>query len=274
MLALSALSLLACRRPPEAPEDLDALATFLYEHHLDEDERVMASGMEQLRDWFESAFDPVRNRGFELLVPLSADAVGSLDASAAFSHPDTKPDRASDGMGGAAAGTIGVHALDGYVAALVAVEQDVVFPDTFAEWGRTWRLCDGATFARVGCEHLEGDEQQLSTFALGLRSDGEAYNQYRWIELDDGTRAMNHRNWQIYPPVVNSSLLEVVDQYYLNAFVPSSDGAQVYRFQATWAVFGDSVPRGLALDLTAGSMFDSSEELEAWLGENDPFAAP
>lgn len=265
---------LGCGRPPEAPEDLDEVAAFLYASHLDEDERVMAAGLVQLRAWFESDFDPERNKGFELLVPLSSATVGALDASSAFQHPDTKSPRESEGMGGAAAGTVSAHPLEDSVAALTRWDQDVVFPDTFEEWGRTWRLCDGATFADVGCTHLEGDEQQLSTFALGLRSDGEAYNQYRWIDLEDGTRGMSHRNWQIYPPEVNNSLLEVVDQYYLNAFVESTDGSEVFRFQATWAVFGDSVPEGLALDLTAGSMFDSSQELDAWLDENDPFDGP
>ncbi|MEZ4316340.1 MAG: hypothetical protein R3F61_02500 [Myxococcota bacterium] len=262
--------LFACRAPPEAPADLDSVAAYLFGNHLADDEEVMTVGLEQLRTWFETDYDPDANRGFQLTVPLAPEAVGALDASVAFTHPDTKESRAFEGMGGAAAGTVGVQALDDYVAALTAVEQDVVFPNTFEEWSRTWRLCDGAEFADHGCDRLESDEQQLSTFGLGLRSEGEAYNQYRWFELDDGSFAMNHRNWQIYPPEVSSNLLEVVDQYYLNTFVASTDGTEVFRFQATWAVFGDSVPEDIALNLTANAMFDSSQELEEWLEENDP----
>jgi hypothetical protein len=262
--------LFACRVPPEAPEDLDSVAAYLFENHLDEDEQVVAVGLEQLRDWYETDFDPEANRGFELRVPLSAESVSAIDASAAWSHPDTKESRSVEAMGGAAAGTVGPHALDDYVAALTAVDQDVVFPDTFEEWSRTWRLCDGEAFANRACDLLEADEQQLSAFGLGLRSEGEAYNQYRWVQLSDGQWALNHRNWQIYPPDVTNALLEVEDQYYLNVFVPSSDGSEVYRFQATWAVFGDSVPEDIALNLTANAMFDSSQELDAWLEENDP----
>lgn len=264
------MALWACRAPPEAPADLDSVAAYLFEEHLNEDERVVAAGLEQLRTWFETDYDPDQNRGFQLLVPLAAEAVDLLDGSVAWSHPDTKEGRAVEGMGGAAAGTIGNQALDDYIAALTAVEQDIVFPDTFEEWGRTWRLCDGERFADHACDLLESDEQQTSAFGLGTRSIGEAYNQYRWVELSDGTMGMNHRNWQIYPPDVNSALLEVVDQYYLNSFVQSTDGTQVFRFQATWAVFGDSVPEDIALNLTADAMFDSSQELEAWLEENDP----
>jgi hypothetical protein len=259
-------TLLACKPPPE---DLDAIAAFLYANQL-EDEAMVAAGLDNLRTWFETDFDAEANKGFELTVALDPEAVDGLDDSTAWTHPDTKSPRASAEMAGAAAGTVGPHGIEDYVAALVAVDQDTVFPDTFEEWGRTWRLCDGATFADAGCDTLESDEQQKSAFGLGLRSEGEAYNQYRWVTLPDGQVAMNHRNWQLYPPDVSSNLIEVVDQYYLNTFVPSSDGASVFRFQATWAVFGDGVPRDLGLRLTANSMFDSSQELDAWLDDNDP----
>ena len=238
---------------------------FLFEHHLDEDPEGMALGLEALRDWFETDYDADANASFELLTPLSQASVESLNGSVAWTHPSTKALRTFEGMGGAAAGTVSSNSLDAAIAALTAIDQDVVFPDTFEEWGRTWRLCDGASFAVRNCEVTESDEQQLSVFGLGMRSEGEAYNQYRWFDLEDGSRAVSHRNWQIYPPEVSSDLLEVQDQYYLNTFVESADGNAVYRFQATWAVFGDDVPRDLALKLTSNSMFDSSQELDAWL---------
>jgi hypothetical protein len=256
---------LGCRPPPPAPEDLDALAAFLYAEHLNPDPDVLAEGLVNLQVWFASAAAADADRGFELAVPLSVEAVAELDASAAWQHPEASASRAWEGMGGAAAGTTGAFAVEQYVHALVAVDQDLVFPDTFEAWSRTWRLCDGDTFDARDCEQLESDEQQSSAFGLGLRTVGEAYNQYRWIELPDGQLAMTHRNWQLYPPEASSALLEVVDQYYLNTFVPAADGAAVHRLQATWAVFGERVPEDLALSLTAGSMVDSSETLEAWL---------
>ena len=190
-------------------------------------------------------------------------AVDALDASAAYADPKAKSGRDASPLGGAGAGTVHQHPLDAYVDALVTVDQDVIFPKTFEAWSRTWRLCDGETFAARDCDTLESDEEQSSSFGLGFNSEGEAYNQYRWVELDDGSWAMQHRNWQLYPPEVSKDLMEVSDQYYLNVFVAS--GGTVYRYQATWAVFGDDVPEGVALDLTTNSMFDSSETLEDWL---------
>lgn len=260
-------SLLACKRPPEAPRDLDELSTYLYEHHVDDDPEALAVGLGNLRTWFETEHDPDARAGFELTVGLSQAAVDALDGSTAWSHPDTKASRASEGMGGAAAGTVGLHRTQAYVDAMVTVDQDVVFPKTFKEWGRTWRLCDGDTFASRDCLALESDEQQHSDFGL-TSSVGEAYNQYRWVELEDGQWAMTHRNWQIYPPEVTLEVMEVVDQYYLNVFVPGTDGTTTYRYQATWAVFGEKVPEATALDLTTNSMFSSSDDLEDWLDEN------
>ncbi len=262
--------LVGCKRPPEAPKDLDALASYLFEEHTAEDPEVMAVGLQNLRTWFETDHDPDGPKGYELLIGLSGDAVSSLDSSAAYADPEAKESRRIP-SGGAGAATLGEHALEDYVAALVAVDQDVVFPKTFDAWARTFRLCDGDTFAKEDCELLEADEEQSSNFGFGFKSVGESYNQYRWVELDDGSWAMNHRNWQLYPPEVSNSLMEVEDQYYLNTFVPSSDGRTVYRFQATWAYFGADVPEGTALDLTTNSMVTSSEDLEAWLDENSPW---
>lgn len=258
----------ACKAPPAAPDDLDPLVAFVFEHHLDDDPAALSDGLDNLRDWFERDFSPDKNKGFELLVPLTQATVDALDPSVTYTHPATKSTRATLDMAGAAAGTVGAHTVAQYTHALTAQDQDVVFPKTFTAWQRQWRQCDGVQFAAMDCELAEATEDMSLSFALGLKSDGSSYNQYRWVELPDGQLAMSHRNWQIYPPEVNNKLLEVEDQYYLNLFVPGTDGERVFRFQATWAVFGDGVPRSAGLKLTADSMFNSSKELDSWLDDN------
>jgi hypothetical protein len=267
-LALVAAALwVGCRPPPPAPEDLDSVAAFLFSEHGNQDR--LSEGLVNLQAWFEDGFDPEQDRGFQLSVVLDQETVDGIDASVVWTHPDLKEGRAADGMLGAAVGTAGTQSMDDYVFALTGMPQDEVFPDTFAEWSRTWRLCDGDDFADQTCLTAEADEQQDSRFGLGFNSQGESYNQYQWVELPDGSWAMNHRNWQVYPPEVSSNLIEVFDQYYLNTFVPSVDGTHIFRLQATWAVFGDGVPEDLGLNLTANSMFDSSVELEEWLEERN-----
>ena len=117
-LLLGLALLTACKPPPAAPEELDPLVAFLFEHHLDEDPEGMVLGLEALRSWFDVDFDADANASFELLTPLSQESVESLNGSVAWTHPNTKAERTFLEMGGAAAGTVSLNSLDAAVAAL------------------------------------------------------------------------------------------------------------------------------------------------------------
>ena len=78
---------------------------------------------------------------------------------------------------------------------------------------------------------------------------------------------MVQRNWMTEPPEVNSALLEVEEQYYLNLFVESADGGW-WRLQSTWMVYNNNgVDEDLALGATGNSMRDNSEALDTFLDE-------
>lgn len=253
---------LGCTPPPQAPEELDELAAYLFEEQQNEDDEVLRVGLESLQDWFATDWDPEDDDGY-LLGPISEASAQSLDASIAWVHPDTKEERTVENLRGVAAGTLGAYTVDDYAEVLIVLDQDIPFD--YAEWSREWHLNDPDCFMSRECMFLEGHEEMVLEFALGTRSEGASYNQFRWIELTDGSWALTHRNWQIYPPEVNLNLMEVADQYYLNLFLPASDGG-AYRLQATWAVFtGDGVPEDMALNLTVSSMMDHSADMEAWL---------
>ena len=51
-ISAGALLCVACR-PPEAPETLDDLASYLFEHTWDEDERYLQPGLSNLEAWLE-----------------------------------------------------------------------------------------------------------------------------------------------------------------------------------------------------------------------------
>lgn len=257
----------ACKAPPEAPADLDGAAVYVYEEQQNDDVDVWALGVENLRAWFETGFEADGDEGFELTVGLSQEAVDLLDGSAAFTHEDTVEARLVEGIRGAAVASAGAYGIDAYADAMTATPQNEVYPDLFEDWDATETLCTGAEFATRDCLDFEFVEFQSSAFGLGLRSEGEAYNQYRWVQLADGQWSFTQRNWQIYPPEVSNNLLEVSDQFYLNVFIPSTDGSNVWHFQATWAVFGDRVPEDIGLNLTEGSMSDNHEQLEDYLAE-------
>jgi len=263
-IGLGACCLVGCKAPPEAPAVLEDLAVYLYAHHQDEDPEVMEVGAEQLRTWFLEEWDEEDDDGYTIS-PLGQDVVDAVNASAAYQHPDAKDSRSIEGMLGVAVGTLGMHRVDDYAAAMVEVDQDEVYPDDFSEYSRTWTLEGPECFAVRECMRAEALEHMKSRLPLGMSTTGETYDQYLWVELENGW-AMVQRNWQVYPPEASAGWLEVEDQFYLNLFLPGSGGA--YRLQATWMVgMQDNVPEGMGLSLTANHMFANSDTLEDYVDD-------
>ena len=71
----ASLALIACG-PPEAPETLDDLSSFLFEHVWDEDEVYLEVGLANLSEWLEDNFEAT-HEGYEV-TNLSQEAVTSL----------------------------------------------------------------------------------------------------------------------------------------------------------------------------------------------------
>lgn len=247
-------SLVACKAPPEAPDDLFELAAYLYEHGWDEDQEALVVGLEQLGTWLEANQD-LAYEGYEVGA-LSEQAVDSLDET----------DRITAEMVGLSLTRLSRHPVEDSTWALVSVDQSEIYPDTFAEYGREY-LSGPDCFTARSCERMEAMEELHSTFPLGLETWSTAHNQYVWAEIEGGL-AMVHRNWQVDPPEVSSDLMKVDEQAYLNLFVPGSQGA--WRLQAQWTVYSDenNTPEDFAKTLVLNFLESCHDELEAWLDEN------
>jgi hypothetical protein len=248
-------SLVACKPPPEAPEDLYELAAYLYEHGWDDDQEALVLGLEQLTTWLEAneelAFD-----GYEVGA-LSEAAVDALDDR----------DRTTAEMLGLSLTRLSQHPIEDSTWALVSVDQSEIYPGTFEDYDREY-LSGPDCFVDRACDRMEAMEELHSVFAGGLLETwSTAHNQYSWAELEAGW-AMVHRNWQVSPPEVSTDLMKVDEQAYLNLFVPGSAGA--WRLQAQWTVYSDdnNMPRDGAMNLVLGFLEDCHDLLEAWLDEN------
>lgn len=242
--------LLACAAP-EAPAELDELTVYLYENHADDE--AMAVGVESLATWLEANSDLEPDYGVS---PLSAESVDTLD----------EVDRSVEGLIGLAVVTPSVHTVEDAGFAMVGADLLDVYPDMFVEHSVDW-VGDRACWLDGECARLEGQEDYQSQFAFGIESHARPYNEYLWLDTDVG-KAMVQRNWMTEPPEVNSALLEVEEQYYLNLFVESSDGGW-WRLQSTWMVYNNNgVDEDLALGATGNSMRDNSEALDAFLDES------
>jgi len=248
------LAVSGCKRPDDAPEDLDALCAYLFAHHPDDDPDALVAGLVELEEWFEISW--VDGEGY-VINPLSEQAVDQVD----------EVDRSAVDMTGVAVGTVSSHDLDDAVRAWAATDQDVVYPKMFSWYEREY-VGDVDCFMDRDCLRLEAEERYESKFALGLKTEVHGYNQYRWVELDRGW-GMVHRFWMMEPPNANSQFLEVDEQFYMNVVVPAQGGGH-WRMQSMWIIYTqDSVPDSIAYNLTVNDLYDNSGELDDYLESLD-----
>lgn len=256
IVAASALWVGGCKAPPAAPAALDDLAAYIYSHHADEDPEAMQLALEQLTTWLDQNWAEAEE-GYE----ISALDEGTVDAV-------DDVDRATEGMMGLAVPTASVHTVPMSAYAMVGVPCDVVYPDLFEDYEREF-VGDPDCFLDLECDRLEARENYESHFPLVV-SISETYNQYWWVELEDGL-AMVQRNWIVSPPEVTgaaASLVEVDEQFYLNLFLPRAGG--FWRLQTTWMIFSqDSVPEDAAMQMAVSSMVGNSDTLDDYLGGLD-----
>lgn len=255
LLVLPLLASPGCNRPVEAPDGFTDLCAWIFSHQADEDPAELVAGLEQLATWLQENPEATED-GYEVSL-LSEATMDALD----------EQDRTAEDMVGLALARESRHPVWNSSYALVAVNQQEIFPDTFEEYEREY-ISGPDCFVEETCESMEATEHLVSSFLFGVASESDAWNQYRWAEMSTGT-AMVHRNWQIDPPEVNFSWLEVDEQTYLNAFVPTEDS--VWRLQAQWTVYDpeNDVPEETAKGVVITSLENFHDKLEAWLDEND-----
>ncbi len=249
-VAIALVGATGCPRPPDAPEDLDELCSYLFVHHPDEDDAEMAAGLGNLNAWLDGHWEETLD-GF-VVEGLTDGVVDELDGR----------DRSVDEILGVAVATRSEHPVDAAASALLEVDQTEVEPDWYESFDRTF-VSDLDCFMTRECLRLETVEWMEVNLAMGVKSTNEAYNQYVWIENDDGW-SLVQRSWLVDQPEDNSPLIEVYEQYYLNAFVPRGGGH--YRLQTTWLVNDQSIlGEDGTLYMVAMGMETHAENLEEYL---------
>jgi len=251
------LALSGCKKVPEAPKEYSQLCGYLFEHQWDDDQEELIAGLDRMATWLDDEWNPDEQSDGFTVDKLSAEAMDGLDGKS----------RTNKGQVGLSLPTISNHTVDESAYALVAVDQDEIFSDTFSEYKRTY-MSGPDCFVDHTCDRMEAEEWMRSEFGLGIYSEGHSYNQYVWAQMSEGT-AMVHRNWQVEPPEVSDVLPAVDEQTYLNLFIPKGKGG-AWRVQAQWTVYDpdDSVPEDTAKRLVVNFFESSSEDLEAWLDEH------
>jgi len=252
-MIVATLALTGCPRPPEAPETLDELCGFLFEHHADETPEYMAAGLENLDVWLADHIEETEE-GYEV-TGLTQGVTDTLDGQA----------RPVEGIFGVTVATSSAHAADTKARALVQVDPDEFAPDNYVSYERDY-VTDEGCFVDRDCLRLDTDEVFEGALALDITSINHAYNEYLWTETAAGW-VMAQRAFLVEPPEINVAWLQVDQQFYLNLILPDGDGS--VHLQTTWMVAEqDDLPENMVMNMTIAGMVENAENLDAWLDEN------
>lgn len=253
LIPLVCLAAVACKRPPDAPAELDELVGYLYAHMSEEDPAPLEVGSVNLDVWLDGHIEETLE-GY-VVENLSQDAVDLLDDR----------DRDLEGLVGAAVGHESAYSVEELAEAMVLDDQTEVFPNNYSLYERDF-LSDEDCFADRDCDWLEADVATTVSYAGLITVETKSRNQYRWVETDLGP-AMIQRTWLREPAEVSLDFLEVDQQYYLCAFLPQ-EGGGTRSVLVTWIVAkmtGDSVPEDMALNLVIDSMAKLAADLDTWV---------
>lgn len=254
-LVLGAFVVVGCR-PPEAPETLDELASFLFEHTWDDDESYLEPGLINLQEWLEDGFAET-SKGYEV-TNISPEAV----ASVALEERDL-----TDLIGAAVGYDVALPA-DQVVDLMLFEDPVEMFPGDFDKYEREF-LSDSDCFRNYECSTLELYVSVVANYPLSITGTSDTHMQYHWVELETG-RAAVQRSWTRWEPDISVDWLRVVQQYYLAVTLPKADGT-TRRLEAMWLqaeILNADIPESMALNMTIDTMAKTGEQLEAYVANN------
>ncbi len=261
-LNLLLLAAVGCKRPPDAPNTLDDLASYLYEHVMDEEEYLVA-GIDNLETWltldneaeeFETNLDSTAE-GYTV-TNLSTEAVVSLDGV----------ERDLNNLLGAAVGYDIALDVEQVIDALIGQDMMEVFPGNYQSYERTFEdESDRDCFLNGECDSVQFEIRVVADYPLNLTVDAESVVQYRRVELEDGRKAVVQRTWMSKPGEASVDWIQLEQQYFLAVHLPQDTGMR--RVEAMWvkASLGNGpVPEDMALALAVDTMRDTGKNLEAY----------
>lgn len=257
-VCLVLVSIIGCRKPPEAPAELDELCKYLYSHMSDEEDDYLEAGIINLDTWLQTNIEET-TEGY-VVQNLDQDTVNALDGE----------ERDLTGLVGAAVAYDSAFSVDQNANTLVLKDQFDVFPDTYTFYERSWLEPEEGVkptcFKGAECSYAAAENHSIANYPLGLTAETWSQAQYRWVETDLGM-ALAHRTWMSEPAVLSLDWINLDHQFFMTITIPQESG-NARRLQATWMVasLGDSdVPEATALNMVISSMQGTAEEMEAYL---------
>ena len=241
-------ALVGCKGPPDAPKELEELATFLFENTRDGSDEELAAGLENLVDWLDDGYAEA-HEGYRI-DQLSQASVDALD------HRSFN----LNGLVGASVASRIQHRIKPVVRVLVDGDATKVYGDTYIEYKRVW---DTDADCHTDRDCLWGEASVTSLADYGITEVASSYRaEFRWVETAYGWAHL-HRTWLLEP--IDALGVETQSQFYIG--VSMQDNKRTERFQASWIAYETDIPisEESALNQTIKRLLDSEEEIDVWL---------
>ncbi|MFT5679712.1 MAG: hypothetical protein ACI8RZ_000617 [Myxococcota bacterium] len=243
-------TLVACA-PPEAPEDLQLLAAYVFTHADDEDDEELIAGLDNLYVWMGEDQEEDIEEGYQINL-LGEEAVSDLEG--------TDFDLTED-LVGAAVAHESTHSAEDFAQVMIAEDWSTVIVDQYEYYDKVYTEGEDCMVGRDCMIAKANSESELVQLGISIVSKNRI--QYRWVETSEGW-AFVHRSWLTEPPVVSSDLVEPKSQFFLSVVLPRDP---IVRIQATWidtTIIGISIPKNQVVR----TMRDQGDSVEVFMDEN------
>lgn len=242
----------------DAPEDFDALNSFLYEN-FHEPDRYLEQGLENLINWLpQNEMDLAE--GYRVS-NLSAEAIATVGQD-----PPTQ-------LFGIGLSREYEHSVDDVAYACFGVDPENLDPESETYNNREYQT-DADCFLAHECDLLQYTGEVQSFLPLGIEVVSYLFSEARWVETSLGT-AYVQRRWLTQPPDVSVDWVNVESEYGVIVTLPHSnnpaDAKSVKRIESLWvnmSIDGLPIPEDLAVELGLGSLRDSIDRIDTYLDEN------
>ena len=220
-IGLVSLILPGCKRPPEAPAELDDLSKYLYREWDNEDPEVLAVGLDNLRAFLQDVDmeGAVLERSWELTSIASTDVAG-------VPHP---ADRNPEDTLGVAVTSLSQWPVRDH--AMLQIEPDQTITEPAAAFYERSFLTDDACFPGADCKFLE-TSNQVTRDNLVMSVDMVLYKNFRWVSLEGGDAVIS-RSYLDQSWVGTKGKSTIWQSFSIDVWIPQ--GNKTLRFQTLWS---------------------------------------
>ncbi|MCB9742910.1 MAG: hypothetical protein H6741_05365 [Alphaproteobacteria bacterium] len=253
---LTALALVGCKEPIEAPSELNDLSHYLWAEWDNEDPEVLMAGVVSLEAW--AAGQPADTESwpdrFYSIDPIPA---ATVDAEGLVSHG-----RSSDEAPGVGELYVSLHAPPVHATLFGEADQtDPIEPASPEFYERTITSGDPAAFA-AGTEEVLESSNDCNRKNILFDLNYQFNKVWRWITLEDGREVIVSRSWAPEVGQENDGK-QIFQAYSMELYIPNDAGGAL-RWLVTWQEAELGLDQDAIESLVGGSMndtFESQDEL-------------